>query len=931
MKGLLHLIFPQNRRIGFLSAVCAVLAAACTAFARMRVLYQRVPQYEELVAGYTSWNAYFKQGDMALAHYVVFGVTGFYFLFSALFQLLSKKIAFLGKESERRFLTGEQKNKLMLLTQLFYLLVFTQFSWGISGRGLSILFPSLYGFVRSIFFPVQILLALFSACLWFSCLKRESWKWFEKGLFISQLFLPLVFLELTRFEYEYKGELLLQYVSEKFIFLGAACSLIFIGSVFYQRRKSPEVKIYLSSFLSLAVFASYLLPKGTISGAPLEFYHYGELSVPLHQLLYFGTIPYLDTMPIHGACDYFQGAVWYLFFDGTYASFEAAMVIGCVAIAVITAAVFYYSVENKAVGILCILWFSLFGDQYYYVRWAFVLPFILIAFSKKSREDFARLFWSWVFLSVLSIAWNPSIGGTCALAALPFVLYEAFHEKGYLIFVKIWKIKEYRKKWLPLYGFLLVFGICFVPMFFEILRYISENSVAILETTGDILKEELAVPYVWYATFGFVLPLLSSFYFCIQKKGEERKIAVFGALFLFLFNAVIVRYTFVRTQFGERGIIAVTISSLFFVLMVLLPCVKLKWEREAFAMLVFLLFVTGAAKGADLRAMPERLLARDTIPREYEYVRGGEIGIPALGDIFMEKGLKEEFISLNHVANELCADGYQFVDMTNQLSHYVILNKEVLLPFSSTYNTNNEIMQTKAIQVLNERKPEVIVVSPAWRHDAATLSIRNYHLYQWLMQHGYVPCKYESVLFLTNQPEIQERYAPAYEELGQQMHLEMLRKLPAVWAGQELKERSLEEADVKLELVDTNSQVLSDGVYQVDEEDTFFFYNLEEPVSGKEIDFLRIRSKFQNSGEALSYQGVVYFIEEGKGLKESKRFIYDGGADEVVIPLSTSPYWSYSEKNQMIMVDLIGSDIPGTQLSLELGFERYIGPGRDNE
>ncbi len=927
MKKLLCFIFPQNKRIGLLAAFCAVLSTACTAFVRMHFLYQRVPQYEELVAGYTSWNAYYKQGDMTLAYHVILGVTGFYLLFSFLFRLLSKKIAFLRKEIESKSLSQAQKKKLVQLTQLFYLIVFTQFSWGILGREVSILFPSLYTLIKSIFFLVQLLLAVFSVCFWFSCLKRENWKWFERILFVSQLLLPLVFLELTRFEYEYKGTLLLQYVSGKFIFLGAVCSFLFIGSVFYKRKKSPETKIYLSSFLSLAVFASYLLPRGTISGTPLEFYHYGELSVPLHQLLNFGTVPYLDTMPIHGVCDYFQGGIWYLLFDGTYASFEAAMVMGCVVIAVITAAIFYYSVESKAVGILCVLWFSLFGDQYYYVRWAFVLPFLLLVFTKKSREDFARLFWRWVFLSILSIAWNPSIGGTCALAALPFILYEAFYEKGYLIFVKIWKDRKYRKKWLPAYGFLFLFGVCFIPMFFEILRYITENSVAILETTGDILKEELADPYVWYATFGFVVPLVFSFYFCIQKKGEERKIAVFGALFLFLFNAVIVRYTFVRTQFGERGIIATTISSLFLILMVLLPCVKLKWKKETLAMLVFLLFITGATKGANLWTMPGRLLTRDTIPEDYEYVRGKEIEIPALGNLFMKKELKEEFISLNHVANELCKSEYQFVDMTNQLSHYTILNKKVLLPFSSTYNTNNEVMQTKAIQVLNELKPEVIVVSPEWRHDAATLSIRNYHLYQWLMQHDYVPCKYESVLFLTNQPEIQKQYASAYEELGEHMHLEMIRKLPTVWAGQELKEKSLEKVETEMGLVDTNSQVLSDGVYQINEEDTFFFYSLEEPVSGKDVDFLRIQAEFQNSRE-VSYQGVVYFIEEGKTIKESKRFIYDGGAEEVVIPLSTSPYWSYSEKNQMLMIDFIGNDISGTQLSLELELERYKGPGR---
>ena len=153
-------------------------------------------------------------------------------------------------------------------------------------------------------------------------------------------------------------------------------------------------------------------------------------------------------MPIHGVCDYLQAGVWYTLFDGTYASFEAAMVIGCVLIAVVTAAAVYYCVENKLAGILCILLFSLFGDQYYYTRWAFVLPFIFVVFSKKVRTDFAKLLWSWTFISILSIAWNPSIGGACALAALPMILYEGIHEKGWKIFLRL-KEKEVRKKLLP--------------------------------------------------------------------------------------------------------------------------------------------------------------------------------------------------------------------------------------------------------------------------------------------------------------------------------------------------------------------------------------------------------------------------------------------------------------------------------------------------
>ena len=111
----------------------------------------------------------------------------------------------------------------------------------------------------------------------------------------------------------------------------------------------------------------------------------------------------------------------------------------------ITAAVYYYFVDSRLAGLLCILLFSLFGDKYYYVRWAFALPFILIVFSGRIRKNFPKLLWCWTFISILSIAWNPSIGGACALAALPMVLYEGIHEKGWKVFLGL-KEKEVQKE-----------------------------------------------------------------------------------------------------------------------------------------------------------------------------------------------------------------------------------------------------------------------------------------------------------------------------------------------------------------------------------------------------------------------------------------------------------------------------------------------------
>ena len=62
---------------------------------------------------------------------------------------------------------------------------------------------------------------------------------------------------------------------------------------FRKHRADLRPAISLSTFLSLAVFASWTLPNGTISGTPLEMYHYGEIAEPLHELLNYGVVPYI--------------------------------------------------------------------------------------------------------------------------------------------------------------------------------------------------------------------------------------------------------------------------------------------------------------------------------------------------------------------------------------------------------------------------------------------------------------------------------------------------------------------------------------------------------------------------------------------------------------------------------------------------------------
>ncbi len=919
-----------SQKICVISAALTLPSTAVFCWLVMRVLYQRMPEYTEFVTGYTTWTAYYKQGDMTLANLFIGGLLGFFLLYAVILTLLSKKWSWLCgsfdriKEytaAQREIYVWFEDSCLLLLIFQFVLALFCYLLEGIAGMQpwLEKLFPILQCITL---IGVGIFANFARRCgkdpEKQERVRRQLKKYMEWG----QWLLPLSFLMLWNYEYLRDGAVIRLYQSTKMeatvLVMVAFCTL-WNRAFFRKHRADLRPAISLPTFLSLAVFASWTLPNGTISGTPLEMYHYGEIAEPLHELLNYGVVPYIDTMPIHGVCDYFQAAVGKLLFDGTYASIEPAMIVGCVLIAMATAAVFYYFIDNKLLGLLCVLLFSLFGDKYYYVRWAFALPFILIVFSKKMRKNFPMQLWSWTFISILSIAWNSSIGGACALATLPMILWECFHEKGWKIFFRL-NEKEVRRKILPWYIPLLILGICFIPMFFAILRYIVENSAAILETTGDILKEELASKYVWYATFGFGFSLLAAQIFPADKKGEEKKLAIYALLFLIIFNLVIVRYTFVRTQFGERGIIVTTICSLFLVLLIFLPSLEKRFSLWTAGMMAFLFLATVLTKGSNLVTMPAKVFERDTISDDYTYATVEETGIPGLGNIYITEAQKEELMNLNTLVNDLCKDK-KVVDMTNQLSHYNILNKENLMPFSSTYNTNNKVMQTRAIEVLEEKQPEIIIVAPAWQHDSGSLSTRNYYMYQYI-QKNYTPCKYENIIFLTNDDEVRARFEPAYEEFGKLQHIEDLKMLPKAWGNDYLKDEETDALNVDWSLLDTNATELGDDHYILNAEENYFLYSFPENQDGSEIPFLRITVRDESgSEEPLKFQGVVYFMDEGKGVKEAHRFTFDGSEGSFLIPLTTSPYWSYSDQIQSMMLDFISGSLEGKQVSIETEFE----------
>ena len=144
--------------------------------------------------------------------------------------------------------------------------------------------------------------------------------------------------------------------------------------------------------------------------------------------------------------------------------------------------------------------------------------------------------------------------------------------------------------------------------------------------------------------------------------------------------------------------------------------------------------------------------------------------------------------------------------------------------------------------------------------------------------------------------------------------------LPKAWGNEYLKEEETEPLNVDWSLLDTNATELGEDQYVLNAEENYFLYTFPENQDGSEIPFLRITVR-DGSEEPLKFQGVVYFMDEGKGVREAHRFTFDGSEGSFLIPLTTSPWWSYSDQIQSMLLDFVHSSLEGKQVSIETEFE----------
>ena len=957
---------PKNPSIGVTALIAGFFTMFALLFLGAEWLYGSLPDYSEFIAGLTTLSAYPKQADMQLFFYSLFGILILYFVFVLLFNLW-KKYMHIDKRIGICYLvvyfgillcvfaqkkSGADLASLLVAAVLLAIVLFWNYSSKLTTYVNFIMilffleysFYALYGTVSNFIGSVSgsatvfyvgrtvVFLAVLAVTVLFR-IRKEQFP-LEKLLYASQLLLPLGLFGFFYFDYVYEatGETVRLYDSGRFRF---ALLLVIAGMIGYEvycglkKRKN----VMLTSLLAIGMMKVYTIPKAVLN---IDYFHNGEITVPMQQLISYGKLPYKDLVPIHGFCDYFYGVVNYLFFDGSYLSLNAASVVGNLIMISMLAVTVYFFFEKKEQAGLIIYLFSGFMIHTAGMRYLFLFIMFFVLFSERARKGFLNYLWWWVFLSILAIGWNPSIGGSGAIAFLPIVLCRLYKEsfgefgeliKGGPVQGRKWAVGM----WLR-YGFLLVLGLCFIPLFLQIVVYLKENTGSTLVANGMGLVSNLTklsdylVPgfetgagQFFLKTFFMFIPFLCCLFcgFYGQSK-EHKKKAMEYAVCLFICFYVIANYAFVRYDNGLRtGVVGVFFSIL--ILFHLLESRRQDYSRNSMEMAVAFSLLVLCVYQADTGIFMEKdelgqkgyvnetetvTIMGETVEDPIVYVTGESVNITGLGNGFVSGNSLNSLKNIGAVLDACAGEDGSYVDLTNAVADYVIFDKASALSYTSGYNISNELMQDKAIKTLEEENPGLILVAPYIKFDDVTISLRCGKLYDYIMKAGYQPYVYENVIYLLKDREPLEGSSDGTVQFADLMHKESLQFLPAVWGNAGLEEKLVkssvsyeEKAGEENSISVTFDQPISGEKISYVEikipgEDTALLERLREydslakgsetdgevkqnDVDPADLDHLTITFQSRLSGQEMTYHFTAYLY-----------------GDTYLIPVKTSPYWS---------------------------------------
>lgn len=908
-------------------------------------LYHHTTEYDSLVSGTISYYNYYKAGDKSVVYLFLLGTVAGYYVWTFMINLIRKyelhqEISLYGicgvillgiYQRLNHTLTVQHlvcygllmlllavcvKNKKRLHASLQFL-IYAE----ILGTSLVMLGTKAYmygkrreveGYTELLFY-IQCALLVLSVVFAVMYQRKVKVSTAHKCIFLIQSATPIWILWYCVFVYLYQGGILVRYPSLiLFVFSVAVLLLTFIKNMRKCWEQDFQNLATASGALEVAAMFTYMkIPVGVVQTEPIYMFHYGEYAVSTQQLFSYGKLPFFDYFPIHGLCDYYFGIINRIFYQGTYATFEAALIVGSALLLGGLAWILKKSTKNHTLLLVMFLGLFNFTPAYdlYYIRWVFVLPYLLILNLKSIYKTKNRRVWLYVMLSIASICWNPSIGGSLAIAMLFGMYQDIFDVVKGIAFFAMGKREELhftRKFWI-FYGIMFFTGLGFLYPFYKIVKYIllhmeslgivnSNPLLYALQDYGwmDALSLKTLEENYFYILFAFLIPL--ALLFIVKRIAvEENKVWV-GSLILemVVLTLLMTNYIFGLIGEGERAFIYAGILMLFVICALAEVKIKHRYAYVRLALIFVLFMVIKPVNITDYVNTTDTFANIKDISEEAVYVRDNE------EDTYLSQ-IKDSYISLeglgylNHL-NELAGmvgDKNEIFDMSNMVSSNTILDMNLMTPYSSAFNMYNETMQKHVVGIMKRRQPKLVLLSPCFS-DSRSLSTRNYWMIRYFQEENYKPYVYEDILYLVREDVKVTLGKEGLDEYAEFITPSNLENLAFYWGGEKIKEKYVTKSE-KLFIEYTGVEV---GKY------------IDVNVSSKNTDFIRITTYSEDE-----FQGKAALYVK---LKNDKVVVFECEIEngEMLIPIGLNPYVKKEGEIQGVALQIL--DVPAL-LATEVG------------
>jgi len=551
-----------NRTVLLVTVAISTIVPVFVAWWFYPLIFNQIAKYTDLIAGTTTWDGYFKRGDITL-FYVYFAT--FLILLITVPLVLNRLVKIKSNESGRLFkivshpafylaaavlfglaILTRYRVYLFVLSLLFIVCLFLVLKGhssftklyarfcliGIFGYfsiiTLSVVSATIFGFseVGGIFTSTQnyiwtILAVLVLAVAYAFKRGKVNELIISKLLLFSQIVLPALFIAFYQFRYYLQGVEVAQFHSNRLMYLcwTAAIGMI-IFNIFEYRRisvekvisgndisitteqqdgsKNQKKMIFITTTITVPAYVMFSMPIGDLL---VDFFHFGEHTTTLQQFFQFGAIPFIDYYPIHGLFNYAHGFFNYVFYGGEYSNFSASSIIMTVVGCIVLSVLIRKFTGGEVFPfLLSLIIANVGGDSV--SRWFGVSIMILILHNRNIRENPFNFLWWWILTSIIAIAWNTPLGGVAAISFVPLLVFSFMDKKGCI--KELFKRELSCKKSLIAWVVLIIIGLAFIPLFANIVFVLVANLGATNEANGNSLTHAIISHSEGYTSNGYL-------------------------------------------------------------------------------------------------------------------------------------------------------------------------------------------------------------------------------------------------------------------------------------------------------------------------------------------------------------------------------------------------------------------------------------------